>query len=81
MVLTTTHKDIHHRADEASAPALTATPIASSKVDIKPITVHALAIKIKPPTFDGDPLSWGDFSKLFESVMADTAGLYVRLPC
>ena len=47
MVLTTTRKDLHRRTDEATAPALTATPVTlSTKVDTRPTTLHAPTIRI-----------------------------------
>ena len=62
--------------DEATAPALTATPVTlSTKVDTRPTTLHSPILRIKCPTFDGDPLSWDSFYKLFESIMADTSFL------
>ena len=38
--------------------------LTSTKVDVKSSTVQASPIRIKPPTFDGDPLSWDSFLKL-----------------
>ena len=44
-------------------------------MDIKSPTVQASPIRIKPPTFDGDPLSWDSFLKLFDSLMTDATSL------
>ena len=62
-------------ATTTTDPAATLT---STKVDVKSSTVQASPIRIKPPTFDGDPLSWDSFLKLFESLMTDATSLSNR---
>ena len=70
------------KSGEATTGATTTTDpaatLTSPKVDVKSSTVQATPIRIKPPTFDGNPLSWDSFLKLFDSLMSDATSLSNR---
>ena len=62
-------------ANTTTDPAATLT---LTKVDVISSTLQASPIRILPPTFDGNPLSWDSFLKLFDSLMTDATSLSNR---
>ena len=69
-------KELNRTADEATTPASPVSPTitsssSSTRVDSTPM-VNYSHLRVKPPTFSGNPLEWSKFKSLFSAIIEDT---------
>ena len=69
-------KELNRTADEATTPASPVSPTimssgSSTTVDSTPM-VNYSHLRVKPPTFSGNPLEWSKFESLFSAIIEDT---------